>query len=75
MMRRIYSPVLETRGGDVEEHQPACIRKRNHAGPSRESEGLILPFEGQGQHNPARGKEPCFVHATKERRIRGLPCR
>jgi hypothetical protein len=55
-----------------EEHQPACIRRRSHAGPCRESEGLIIPLEGTGQHNPVRGKEPCFVHATKERRIEGL---
>jgi len=46
-----------------------CIRKRNHAGPYRESEGLIVPFEGTGQHNPARGKDPCFVHATEGRRV------
>ena len=25
-------------------------------------------------YNPERGKEPCFVHATEERRIEGLPC-
>ncbi len=38
----------------------------------RESEGFIVPLEGKGQHNPVLGKEPCFVHATKEWRIRGL---
>ena len=47
------------------EHQPARIRKRNRVGPYRESEGFKVPFEGMGQHNPARGKGPCFVHATK----------
>jgi len=51
-----------------EGHQPARIRKRSRAGPYRESEGSIVLFEGLGQHNPARGKGPCFVHATKERR-------
>ncbi len=55
------------------EHQPARIRKRNRVGLYRESEGFIVPLEGMGQHNPARGKEPCFVHATKERRRWGLP--
>jgi hypothetical protein len=41
----------------------------------RESEGFIVPFEGKGQHNPARGKGSYFVHATYERRIRRLqPC-
>ena len=52
-----------------------CIRQRNHSGPERESEGFIVPLEAEGQHNPGRGKEPCFVHATEERRIRGLPWR
>ena len=32
MLRKISNPVLETRYGDVEEHQPARIRKRNRAG-------------------------------------------
>ena len=41
-------------------------------GLCRDSEGFIVPFEGQGQHNPVRGKGPYFVHATNERRIRGL---
>jgi hypothetical protein len=72
MLRKAGSSVLETRYGGVEEHQPVCIRKRNRSGPYRESEGSIVPFEGAGQHNPARGKGPCFVHATKEWRMRGL---
>ncbi len=45
---------------------------RSREGPHRESEGFIVPFEGMGQHNPARGKGPCFVHATEEWRMRGL---
>jgi hypothetical protein len=72
MLRKINSPVLETRCGDDEDHQQPSIRKRNHGWLYRESEGLIVPFKGMGQHNPARGKEPCFVHATKERRDWGL---
>ena len=55
-----------------EEYQPVLIRKRNRSGLHWESEGFILPIEGAGQHNPARGKGPCFVHATKEGRMRGL---
>jgi hypothetical protein len=58
-----------------EEQQPARIRKRNRVGPYRESEGAIVPFEDTGQQNPVRGKGPCFVHATEERRIGGLPWR
>ena len=45
------------------------IRQRNRNGRHRESEGFIVPVEGLGQHNPARGKGPCCVHATKERRV------
>ena len=33
----------------------------------------VVPFEFEGQHNPGRGKEPCFVRATEEPRVRGLP--
>lgn len=74
MLSRIYCPVLETRSGGWGGHRPMRIRQRKRSGPRRESEGLIVPFEAEGQHNPGRGKEPCFVHATEERRIRGLPC-
>lgn len=31
-----------------------------------------VPFEVEGQQNPDRGKVPYFVHATNERRVRGL---
>ena len=75
MLRKTFNPVLETRCGDVEEHQPMRIRERNRIGLHRESEGSIVPFEGTGQQNPARGKGPCFVHATEERWMWGLqPC-
>ena len=55
-----------------EDHQLMRIRKRNRKGLQRESEGFIVPSEGMGQHNPARGKGPYFVHATEEWRTRGL---
>ena len=74
MLSKIYCPVLETRFGRWGDHRPLCIRKRKRSGPQRESEGFIVPFEIEGQHNPGRGKEPCFVRATEGRRIRGLPC-
>ena len=45
--------------------------ERGH-GLTRDSEGFIVPFESQGQHNPVRGKGPYFVHATNESRIRRL---
>jgi len=75
MYLKIYRPVLETRPGRWGGHHPLRISKRKRNGPERESEGFIVPIEIAGQHNPGRGKGPCFVHATEERRIRGLPCR
>jgi len=69
MLRKINSPVLETRYGEDEGDQPMRIRKRKRIGLYRESEGFIVPFEGEGQQNPARGKGPYFVHATEERRV------
>lgn len=75
MFSKIYCPVLETRLRGWGDHRPLRIRKRKRSGPSRESEGFIVPLESEGQHNPGRGKEPCFVHATEEQRIEGLPCR
>jgi hypothetical protein len=32
---------------------------------TRESEGVVVPLEGAGQHNPAQGKDPCFIDATR----------
>ncbi len=74
MFLKIYSSVLETRLRGWGGHQPMRIRKRNRSGLERESEGFIVPLEIKGQHNPDQGKGPYFVHATKGRRIRGLPC-
>ena len=75
MFSKIYCPVLEARLWGWGGHRSLRIRKRKRSGPGRESEGFIVPFEFEGQHNPGRGKGPCFVRATEERRIRGLPCR
>lgn len=74
MIRKTDYPVLEARFWGWGVHRPLRIRRRKRNGQKRESEGFIVPFESEGQHNPGRGKGPCFVHATKERRIRGLPC-
>ena len=74
MLWKIYCPVLETRCAGWGDHRLLRIRQRKRSGPGRESEGFIVPFEIEGQHNPGLGKEPCFVRATEERRIRGLPC-
>ena len=66
--------MLETRCGGVRGTPTEAYKEtRNRYGLQRESEGFIVPFEGTGQHNPTRGKEPYFVHATNEWKERGLP--
>jgi hypothetical protein len=64
--------VLETQCSDRRGYQLLCIRKRSHKRLCWESEGFIVPQEGTGQHNPARGKGPCFVRATEEWRMQGI---
>lgn len=73
MCWQMSSPVLETRCGDARGASTGAYKgDRNRGGPYRESEGFIVPLEGSGQHNPSRGKGPCFVRATEEWRMRGL---
>ena len=73
MWRKTGNPVLETHQSDAGGASTAVYKgDRSHGGLWWESEGSIVPFEDQGQHNPVRGKGPCFVHATEEWRIRGL---
>jgi hypothetical protein len=67
------SAVLEARHGDVREASTAANKlDRNRGGPWWESGRSKVPFESQGQHNPARGKKPCFIQPTEEWKIRGL---
>jgi hypothetical protein len=74
MWRKRHRAGRETHdGAGVEPATEAYKEYRNRRGPSWESEGFIVPVEGLGQHNPARGKGPCFVHVFDEWRIRGLP--
>ena len=72
MFSKIYCPVLEARLGRWGGHRPLRIRKRKRSGSWRESEGFIVPSEFEGQHNPGRGKGPCFVRATEEREDQGI---
>jgi hypothetical protein len=72
MFSQIYCPVLETRLRGWGDHRLLCIRKRKRRCHRRESEGFIVPLEGKRQHNSARGKGPCFVHATNEWRIKEI---
>ncbi len=75
MLWKMGSAVLETRCGDVEEHQPTRIRKRNRAGPYRESEGSIVPFEDRGQHNPGPREGTLLCSRNQRAEERGLhPC-
>ena len=75
MFWRIHCPVLEIHSRRWGGHRPSGIRQRKPGGLRWKSEGFIVPLEGEGQHNPPRGKEPYFVHASNEWRIRGLPWR
>ncbi len=51
----------------VLQNQRSSIREyRNGDWLYWKSEGFILLFEGERQHNDTRGKEPCFIHATEE---------
>ena len=76
MWRKRHRAGRETRdGAGAEPATEAYKGYRNRCGPSWESEGFIVPLESLGQHNPARGKGPYFVHVSDEWRIRGLPLR
>ena len=73
MILKIYCPVRETRLRRWGDQRPLRIRKRKRSSGRRELEGSIVPIEIAGQHNPGRGKGSCFVRATEERRMKGLP--
>lgn len=54
MQRKTGRIMLEIRLGSAgEEHKLERIRRRKRNESSWESEGLIVPIEGEGQHNPA----------------------
>ena len=73
MQRQIGSAGRETRGGGGAVPLTGAYKgNRNRTGPQRESEGFVVPFEGAGEQNPARGKGPCFVEATEAWRMRRL---
>jgi hypothetical protein len=73
MFLKMGCPVLEIQPRGRGGRRAACIRQRKHVALGWKSEGRIVLLEVEGQHNPHRGKAPCFVHATEGRRIRGLP--
>jgi len=61
MLRMILNQVPEARYGEVEESQQARIRKRNHAGPDRESEGLIVPCAARCFESPGLSRRVSFL--------------
>ncbi len=74
MWRKRHRAGREAHGGAGAELATEAYKEiRNRRGPLVESEGFIVPTECAGQHNPAQGKVPYFVHVSDERRIRGLP--
>jgi len=73
MYRKKSSAVREIQyGGDTGSPTGGYKASRKFTGLYWKSEGLIVPFEAMGQHNLGRGKEPYFVQATKERRIKEI---
>ena len=59
-------------GAGAEPATEAYKGNRNRCGLSWESEGCIVPWEGLGQQNPARGKGPYFVHVFRRVEDQGI---
>lgn len=72
MLWKISNPVLETRYSDASGTSTGAYKATKSRWAVAEV-GRV--FEGMGQHNPARGKEPCFVHSTKELRVQEIAVR
>ena len=68
MYRKKDNAEREARSSGRAELSTQCYKAsvEKDIGLLRDSEGFIVPFECLGQHNPARGKGPYFVHATNE---------
>ena len=73
MWRKRHRAGRETHGGAGRKPATAAYKdNRNRRGLSWESEGCIVPLEGLGQHNPARGKGPYFVHVVRRVEDQGI---
>jgi hypothetical protein len=72
MWRKKHRAGRETHDGAGEPATEAYKGDRNRRGPSWESEGCRVPLEGRGQHNPARGKGPYFVHVVRRVEDQGI---
>jgi len=56
----------EIQYGGLANQRLSISEERNDDWLCWKSEGLIVPFEGERQHNDTRGKWPYFIHATEE---------
>ncbi len=73
MWRKRHRAGREAHGGAGREPATEAYKEyRNRRGPSWESEGFIVPIEGAGQHNPAQGKGPYFVHVIRRVEDQGI---
>jgi len=73
MWRKRHRAGRETHDGvGAELATEAYKGDRNRRGLSWESEGCIVPLEGRGQHNLARGKGPYFVHVIRRVEDQGI---
>ena len=73
MWRKRHRAGRETHNGAGAELATEAYKgNRNRRGPSWESEGCIVPLEGRGQHNLARGKGPYFVHVIRRVEDQGI---
>ncbi len=50
----------------LQNRRSSISEERNDDGLYWKSEGFILLFDGERQHNDTVGKRPCFIHATEE---------
>ena len=73
MQWKIISPVLEIQFGDDRESSTSEYKETKSQWTELEVGGVHSTVRGEGQHNLFRGKGPCFVNATEEWRIWGLP--
>jgi hypothetical protein len=51
--------------GSGKQRLPITGEGREVAGGHQGVGGVVVPLEGQGRHNPAGGKGPCFIDARR----------
>ena len=68
MSRKIRCAGREIQYGGLANQRSSISEERNDDRLYWKSEGRIVLFEGERQHNATRGKWPDFIHATEEER-------